>query len=194
MSAAHQNGNPYVTDLERAVLAEMVRLNTPITKDDPPYPASLMPIVRAVIEAVRSHAEQEASASNGVLDAEEKAFTRAVAAEALAERIAQAIEARADGSLVGALEDLAYRDAARIARVHGGPERKAVGDAARRAKGEGPVRLCCGQRHYGVTCPDGLVMCCICFDRVSADRLNATEDGTLEDACRSCAERERFHA
>jgi hypothetical protein len=55
MSAVHQNGNPRVTDLERVVLAEMVRLNTPITQDDPPYPASLMPIVRAVIEAVRKH-------------------------------------------------------------------------------------------------------------------------------------------
>jgi hypothetical protein len=55
MTVEHRNGNPIVTDLERAVLAEMVRLNAPITKDDPPYPASLMPIVRAVIEAVRTH-------------------------------------------------------------------------------------------------------------------------------------------
>ena len=26
------------------------------------------------------------------------------------------------------------------------------------ANGQPPVRLCCGQRHWGVQCPDGLVM------------------------------------
>ena len=38
------------------------------------------------------------------------------------------------------------------------------------------VRLCCGQRHSGTVCPDGMVMCCICFERVSQQQLN-TIDG-----------------
>lgn len=38
-------------------------------------------------------------------------------------------------------------------------------------KSVAPVRLCCGQRHFGVQCPDGLVMCCICFKRVTVDHL-----------------------
>lgn len=42
-----------MTPLEKAVLADMVRLNHPITSEDPPYPASLMPIVRAVIATVK---------------------------------------------------------------------------------------------------------------------------------------------
>ena len=38
------------------------------------------------------------------------------------------------------------------------------------------VRLCCGQRHSGTVCPDGMVVCCICFERVSQQQLN-TIDG-----------------
>ena len=50
-----------------------------------------------------------------------------------------------------------------------------------------PVRLCCGQRHYGAVCPDGKVMCCLCFSRFEIAELNVTEDGTPEDVCRPCA-------
>lgn len=55
---------------------------------------------------------------------------------------------------------------------------------------DAPVRVCCGQRHHGVTCPDGLVMCCLCFHRFPVEALNVV-DGRPEDVCRSCAEHER---
>ena len=48
-----------------------------------------------------------------------------------------------------------------------------------------PVRLCCGQRHYGVLCPDGLVMCCICFSRFPVDGLVEVPGGH-EDVCLDC--------
>ena len=51
---------------------------------------------------------------------------------------------------------------------------------------EAPVRLCCGQRHYGARCPDGTVMCCVCFDKFTDDQLS-TDDGVLTDVCLSCA-------
>lgn len=51
-----------------------------------------------------------------------------------------------------------------------------------------PLKLCCGQRHLGVVCPDGKVMCCICFERVSTENLNVLPDGKREDVCRPCAE------
>lgn len=35
-----------------------------------------------------------------------------------------------------------------------------------------PVRLCCGQRHWTVDCLDGMVMCCLCFDRVTKAELH----------------------
>lgn len=54
------------------------------------------------------------------------------------------------------------------------------------------IRVCCGQVHTeGVVCPDGLVMCCLCFDRVAIEKLNLTSDGIPEDVCRTCAEKER---
>lgn len=53
-----------------------------------------------------------------------------------------------------------------------------------------PVRLCCRQRHWGVQCPDGLVMCCLCFDRFDAENLNDTGDGHKENVCKDCAARE----
>ena len=53
-----------------------------------------------------------------------------------------------------------------------------------------PVRLCCLQRHFGPVCPDGLVMCALCFDRVLQDDL-AVEDGATMDVCRSCHTIER---
>ncbi len=54
-----------------------------------------------------------------------------------------------------------------------------------------PVRLCCGQRHNGPQCPDGKVMCCLCFDRFDLASLNVLADGTYEDVCKACAARER---
>lgn len=59
---------------------------------------------------------------------------------------------------------------------------------------EGPVRPCCGQRHYGVRCPDGLVMCELCFERVSDDVLMGDEhDPSLRwDICQPCGFRENL--
>ena len=56
---------------------------------------------------------------------------------------------------------------------------------------EPPIRLCCGQRHYGVQCPDGMVMCCLCFGRFTVDQLNCTLEGIAEDVCCGCAEHEQ---
>lgn len=55
---------------------------------------------------------------------------------------------------------------------------------------KGPFRLCCGKQHYGPICPDGRVMCCLCFDVVEQSQLNKTADGKLEDVCKSCVEKE----
>jgi len=53
-----------------------------------------------------------------------------------------------------------------------------------------PVRLCCGKPHYGVQCPDGKVMCVLCFERFEVCDLNASDDGVIEDVCKKCAEKE----
>lgn len=53
-----------------------------------------------------------------------------------------------------------------------------------------PVRVCCGKEHSGVMCPDGLVMCCLCFERVPVTRLHVTSDGGRENVCQSCATKE----
>lgn len=55
-----------------------------------------------------------------------------------------------------------------------------------------PVRLCCGQRHFGVVCPDNLVMCCLCFERKSQDDLNINSGGVKENVCKTCAEAEKL--
>lgn len=55
---------------------------------------------------------------------------------------------------------------------------------------EAPVRLCCGQRHTGSVCPDCKVMCCVCFDRVSQNKLHKLPNGQLEDVCQKCADDE----
>jgi hypothetical protein len=52
-----------------------------------------------------------------------------------------------------------------------------------------PLRLCCGERHYGPMCPDGLIMCCICFYRVSLGELSEDETGAPIDVCKPCAAR-----
>lgn len=53
-----------------------------------------------------------------------------------------------------------------------------------------PVRICCMQRHSGPVCPDGKVMCALCFKRFDPDDLN-TVDGLKEDVCNECAEAEK---
>lgn len=67
------------------------------------------------------------------------------------------------------------------------------------AENDAPFRVCCGQQHFGPVCPDGLVMCPICFRRNPKERLHILEggDGTdatsapiYSDVCRTCHERE----
>ena len=53
-----------------------------------------------------------------------------------------------------------------------------------------PVRLCCGKRHHGVQCPDGKVMCCICFQRFEVSELSLTPEGKPVDVCKDCAQQE----
>jgi hypothetical protein len=48
------------------------------------------------------------------------------------------------------------------------------------------IRLCCGQHHGGPVCPDGLVMCCLCFSRFSESDLYVDQDGIRWDICTSC--------
>lgn len=55
---------------------------------------------------------------------------------------------------------------------------------------EAPIRNCCFQRHYGSVCPDGKVMCQLCFDRFEIADLHVTDDGLAEDVCQECAEQE----
>ncbi len=54
----------------------------------------------------------------------------------------------------------------------------------------GPIRLCCGQRHWEVQCPDGAVMCCICFMKFGVESLSVLPDGSKTDVCKTCAEQE----
>lgn len=50
---------------------------------------------------------------------------------------------------------------------------------------EAPVKLCCGQSHWSVQCPDGLVMCCLCFSRFPVAELADDGEGKI-DVCRLC--------
>lgn len=54
-----------------------------------------------------------------------------------------------------------------------------------------PVRPCCMQRHWGPVCPDGRVMCQLCYDRFEVKDLHVCEDGTPEDVCVPCAEHDQ---
>lgn len=57
---------------------------------------------------------------------------------------------------------------------------------------EPPVRLCCGQRHWTVQCPDGKVMCQLCFGRFEISELYVDpEDGRPVDVCIDCARHEQ---
>lgn len=56
---------------------------------------------------------------------------------------------------------------------------------------EPPVRLCCGQRHWTAQCPDGLVMCTLCYARKPVDELAVDpKDGKHWDVCIVCEEAE----
>lgn len=55
---------------------------------------------------------------------------------------------------------------------------------------EDPVRICCGNRHAGAVCPDGKVMCAICFERVELDELYVDENKDRWDVCLNCREDE----
>lgn len=52
-----------------------------------------------------------------------------------------------------------------------------------------PVRLCCGMRHVGPACPDGRVMCSICFFRFTQDELWVDPQGSKWDVCRECGDK-----
>lgn len=58
---------------------------------------------------------------------------------------------------------------------------------------QAPVRLCCGQRHAGVVCNDGKVMCQLCFLRFPVEELHQTDNGP-EDVCVDCAAEEELRA
>lgn len=60
--------------------------------------------------------------------------------------------------------------------------------------GDGPVRICCGQRHWGAVCNDGLVMCSLCFNRFLKDELmRDTEDSQKRwDICLKCGFKENL--
>jgi len=46
-------------------------------------------------------------------------------------------------------------------------------------------------RHYGPVCPDGKVMCCLCFERFEIKDLNKTNSGIPEDVCQMCHKEEQ---
>ena len=50
-----------------------------------------------------------------------------------------------------------------------------------------PVCMFCGQRHLGPPCTDGLVVCCLCYERFPVDQLHVLPSGDVEDVCRACA-------
>ena len=54
---------------------------------------------------------------------------------------------------------------------------------------EPPTRLCCGKKHWGVLCPDGKVMCQICFHRFDVADLWRDREGVW-DVCKTCGEHE----
>ena len=55
-----------------------------------------------------------------------------------------------------------------------------------------PVRLCCGQRHMTTQCPDGLVMCCLCFHRFPIAELTTEPNGDKVDVCMGCTVDEAY--
>ena len=60
------------------------------------------------------------------------------------------------------------------------------------AESGAPIRLCCGERHFGPVCPDGKVMCCLCFERFASDSLafDPAVDSRV-DVCQPCHDAEQ---
>jgi hypothetical protein len=58
---------------------------------------------------------------------------------------------------------------------------------------EPPVKLCCGQRHWTIRCPDGLVMCELCYDRFQEADLQPVEDDPTArwNICKPCWEHDQ---
>lgn len=55
-----------------------------------------------------------------------------------------------------------------------------------------PTRLCCGEKHLGPQCPDGKVMCILCFQLVELDMLSTDEEtGQKCDVCEICEKIEK---
>lgn len=72
-----------MTPLERAVVETMARLNHPLGPEDPPYPASLLPIAQGVIEVVQAFEEwrhSETQPELGGLDLTDEEFDSFMAA------------------------------------------------------------------------------------------------------------------
>lgn len=53
-----------------------------------------------------------------------------------------------------------------------------------------PYRICCGTRHWGSVCPDGGVMCQLCFGHITQDKLHVLPTGLKEDICQDCYNKE----
>ena len=53
-----------------------------------------------------------------------------------------------------------------------------------------PFRICCGKQHWGAVCPNGTVMCCMCFYNVTQDKLHVLPNGMKEDCCQECYNKE----
>ena len=56
------------------------------------------------------------------------------------------------------------------------------------------TRLCCGRDHGGPVCPDGMVMCCLCFSRFGEADLYVDADGSRWDVCNPCRASEQQRA
>jgi hypothetical protein len=54
-----------------------------------------------------------------------------------------------------------------------------------------PTRLCCMQKHWGPICPDGKVMCDLCFGRFDQDELMVDDEGVKWNICQKCHEEEK---
>jgi len=51
---------------------------------------------------------------------------------------------------------------------------------------EPPFRLCCGQQHWGPVCPDGRIMCQLCFERKYKHDLYVDDNQITWDICAQC--------
>lgn len=56
--------------------------------------------------------------------------------------------------------------------------------------GRPPQNMCCEERHFGDICPDGKVMCCLCFGRFDIDELYPSRPDEFLMVCKPCFESE----